>query len=80
MPSTPFSGVRISWLIVARNFDFARLASVAWLTCFHQIVDVRHRANHAHGSPSSLRTASPRKRNQRDVPPTTFRRIDMSNV
>jgi len=25
MPITPFIGVRISWLIVARNADFARL-------------------------------------------------------
>ena len=39
MPSTPFIGVRISWLIVARNCDFAldapsasrRLASSSWL-------------------------------------------------
>ena len=29
MPSTPFMGVRISWLIVARNWDLARLASSA---------------------------------------------------
>ena len=30
MPSTPFIGVRISWLIVARNCDLARLAASAW--------------------------------------------------
>ena len=29
MPSTPFIGVRISWLMVARNCDFARLAASA---------------------------------------------------
>ena len=29
MPSTPFIGVRISWLIVARNCDLARLAASA---------------------------------------------------
>ena len=29
MPSTPFMGVRISWLMVARNCDFAWLASSA---------------------------------------------------
>ena len=29
IPSTPFSGVRISWLILARNIDFDRLASSA---------------------------------------------------
>ena len=29
MPSTPFIGVRISWLIVARNWDLARLAASA---------------------------------------------------
>ncbi len=29
MPSTPVSGVRISWLIAARNSDFARLACSA---------------------------------------------------
>ena len=30
MPTTPFIGVRISWLMLARNCDFARLASSAW--------------------------------------------------
>jgi hypothetical protein len=29
MPSTPFIGVRISWLIVARNVDFASFAASA---------------------------------------------------
>ena len=29
IPMTPFSGVRISWLIVARNSDFASLAVTA---------------------------------------------------
>ena len=29
MPSTPFIGVRISWLMVARNRDLARLAASA---------------------------------------------------
>ena len=27
MPSTPFIGVRISWLMLARNWDLARVAS-----------------------------------------------------
>ena len=31
MPMTPFIGVRISWLIVARNADFAWLALSAWI-------------------------------------------------
>ena len=31
MPITPFIGVRISWLIVARNADFAWLAPSAWI-------------------------------------------------
>ena len=30
MPSTPFIGVRISWLILARNSDFARSAASAF--------------------------------------------------
>ena len=30
MPSTPFIGVRISWLILARNSDLARSAASAW--------------------------------------------------
>ena len=30
MPMTPFMGVRISWLIVARNSDLRREASSAW--------------------------------------------------
>ncbi len=29
MPSTPFIGVRISWLMLARNCDFDRLAASA---------------------------------------------------
>ncbi len=29
MPSTPFIGVRISWLMLARNWLFARLAASA---------------------------------------------------
>ena len=29
MPSTPFIGVRISWLMVARNSDLARCAASA---------------------------------------------------
>ena len=32
MPSTPFSGVRISWLMLARKTDFWRLASLARVT------------------------------------------------
>ena len=31
IPITPFIGVRISWLMLARNCDFERLASSAWL-------------------------------------------------
>jgi hypothetical protein len=35
IPITPFIGVRISWLMFARNADFARLAAsattVSWL-------------------------------------------------
>ena len=30
MPSTPFIGVRISWLMLARNSDFSCEASRAW--------------------------------------------------
>ena len=30
MPMTAFIGVRISWLIEARNSDFARVAARAW--------------------------------------------------
>ena len=30
MPMTPFIGVRISWLMLARNCDLARLADSAW--------------------------------------------------
>ncbi len=30
IPRTPFIGVRISWLILARNSDFARSAASAW--------------------------------------------------
>ena len=31
MPMTPLMGVRISWLMVAMNSDFARFAASAWL-------------------------------------------------
>jgi len=30
MPMMPFIGVRISWLMFARNSDFARAESSAW--------------------------------------------------
>src|ERR1700723_514023 len=30
MPMMPLSGVRISWLAIARNRDLARLAAAAW--------------------------------------------------
>ena len=34
MPMTPFIGVRISWLIVARNSDLRRVSSCSsWLRC-----------------------------------------------
>ena len=32
MPITPFSGVRISWLMLARNSDLSREASTAAAT------------------------------------------------
>ena len=39
MPMTPFIGVRISWLIVARNSDFARFAaSAAASFCFSALM------------------------------------------
>ena len=38
MPSTPFMGVRISWLMVARNLDLAALAASA--ACFNASVCV----------------------------------------
>ena len=38
MPSTPFIGVRISWLILARNSDFARSASTARRLRFLQLL------------------------------------------
>jgi hypothetical protein len=35
MPTIPFIGVRISWLMFARKADFARLAvSAWWRACF----------------------------------------------
>ena len=33
MPSTPFIGVRSSWLIWARNWDFAASAAIALPVC-----------------------------------------------
>ena len=38
MPITPFIGVRISWLILARNWPLARLAASARVTCFGQFL------------------------------------------
>ena len=40
MPITPLSGVRISWLMLARNSDFARDASIAWLSAAAALGDV----------------------------------------
>jgi hypothetical protein len=55
MPSTPFSGVRISWLIEARKFDFATvaasaccLASISASSGLLLFLDVQHQADSAH--------------------------------
>ena len=37
MPMTPFMGVRISWLIFARNSLLARLAESAASACFSRL-------------------------------------------
>jgi len=43
MPITPFIGVRISWLIFARNWDLARLAaSAASLALFSSTMGLFH--------------------------------------
>ena len=36
MPMTPFIGVRISWLMLARKSDFSRDASVAFARSRHR--------------------------------------------
>ena len=42
MPSTPLRGVRISWLMVARNADFARApASAASLAATSSVMSVK---------------------------------------
>ena len=57
MPRTPLRGVRISWLILARNSDLAWLAAVAGVGRFPQRLhglfafgDVNMRAQHAQGA------------------------------
>ena len=63
MPTTPLSGVRISWLMLARNSLLARLAASAasfWRCRFFGLPplrDVFDRAFHSSNSPAALRTA-----------------------
>ncbi len=44
MPSTPFIGVRISWLMLARNCDLSRDASMAWSRATRMAVSTSRRS------------------------------------
>ena len=50
MPSTPLSGVRISWLILARNADLAWLASLRLVFCLFGARRVEDDAGPQHGT------------------------------
>ncbi len=54
MPSTPFSGVRISWLIVARKTDLASFAAAA--ACSRSVASARA-CRSAEREPARLRRA-----------------------
>ena len=64
MPSTPFRGVRISWLMVARKVDLARLAasasSLAWTraasACLRAVMFCMA-PNSRRGAPAASRTS-----------------------
>ena len=72
MPMMPFSGVRISWLAIARKRDLARLAASAWSRACASarslsVRSVTSRPTHCSsaGSPASLRTSPSRQAIQR---------------
>ena len=75
MPSTPFNGVRISWLMVARNSVLARLAvsaakASAWASVFRRRFSISSRCSSAFSVSLARRARTSR--------PTTPRiRVDM---
>ena len=73
MPSRPLSGVRISWLIMARKFDLARLAASAWSrawasACSASTRAVTSRPTPCTSLPFSVRTGLSRQAIQRVAP------------
>src|SRR5881227_3181763 len=74
MPMMPLSGVRISWLAIARKRDLARLAALAWsrASLSARSVSVRSVTSRptlciSAGRPASLRTNPSRQAIQRGV-------------
>ncbi|OPZ73762.1 MAG: hypothetical protein BWY82_01013 [Verrucomicrobia bacterium ADurb.Bin474] len=85
-PMTPFSGVRISWLMLARNSDFARFAASATSFAMRRLASVSLRSVMSlwvpairHAQPFALRSASPRERNHRHDPSLARMRNSMEN-
>ena len=66
MPITPCSGVRISWLMFARNCDFARLEFSAWRSAAVVMALRRRRSS------SIVLKAMPRRRSSIGTRPWNF--------
>ena len=60
MPRMPLSGVRISWLTVARKRDLARLAVSAWSRALSSVLTSTSRSSQLSSDNSSMRASSAR--------------------
>ena len=67
MPSTPFIGVRISWLIVARNWLFAIVAASAASFAARSSVSMRRASVTSTDVPSTNTSPPPRISGERVV-------------
>ena len=68
-PSTPFIGVRISWLMVARKLLFARLAASAASFCSSSALQRSWASRRVFPCSARVRTSAVRRRRSRSRPP-----------
>ena len=75
MPITPFIGVRISWLIVARNSDFARFAASAAASFCLSALMSRTIVSSPIGRPASLRNGVATTETSTSSPPLVLAHV-----
>ena len=73
MPVTPIIGVRISWLIAARNDDFARLASSAARRASTASCSARSRAATSDSTAAAISLKAPATCSSSDTARTSAR-------